>query len=117
MINEYKSWDGTPDAYQHAPTGDEPLLVMCFGRSAKPIKLFFETCRIFAQQQTESCVNVVIARKDDKGWSRGIMKSIRPMHTVHFDETVKSDLIDDVKLYLHWETREFYRLRGIPYRR
>jgi len=50
-------------------------------------------------------------------WDSTILRPLRPLETVHFDEEVKQDLIDDLTRYLSPATRRFYNARGIPYRR
>lgn len=108
-----------PDEYAAAPEGDEPLVVMCLGRSVKPIKNFLETCRIFADQQSESYVTVRTCKSQyDRGsWDTTILRPLRPLETVHFDEQTKTDLVTDISRYLDPVTRKFYNMRGIPYRR
>ena len=108
-----------PDEYAAAPEGDEPLVVMCLGRSVKPIKNFLETCRVFADQQSESYVTVRTCKSQyDRGsWDTTILRPLRPLETVHFDEQTKADLVTDIARYLDPATRRFYTMRGIPYRR
>lgn len=47
-----------PQEYVAAPEGDEPLIIMCLGRSVSPIKKFLNTCRDFAEQQREAFITV-----------------------------------------------------------
>lgn len=109
----------SPAEYADAPKGDEPLLVMCLGRSVEPIKRFLTTCRDFADKQREAFITVR-ATKDKyhrELWDTTILRPIRPLETVHFDETVRAELVADITNYLDPVTRQFYAARGIPYRR
>ncbi|KAL2271988.1 hypothetical protein VTJ83DRAFT_1359 [Remersonia thermophila] len=108
----------TPDEYAGAPEGDEPLVVMCLGRSVEPIKRFLDACRDFADKQREAYITVRISKRSyDESWDTTILRPLRPLETVHFDEKVKADLVADVESYLDVNTRKFYNRRGIPYRR
>ena len=46
--------NGTPDEYAGAPEGNEPLVVMCLGRSVQPIKRFLNMCRDFSDKRKSS---------------------------------------------------------------
>ena len=50
-------------------------------------------------------------------WDTTILRPIRPLETVHFDEITKEELVTDIRKYLDPKTRQFYTVRGIPYRR
>lgn len=108
-----------PDEYAAAPEGKEPLVVMVLGRSVAPIKRFLDMCREFADKQRESFITVHASKNQFHGepWDTTILRPIRPMETVHFDETTKAELIADIENYLDPTTRRFYTARGIPYRR
>lgn len=109
-----------PDEYAAAPTGDEPLVVMCLGRTVKPIKAFLDTCRDFAEKQREEFVTVRTSKSEYHGedrWDTTILRPVRPLATVHFDEATKAALVADIAMYLDKKTRQFYTARGIPYRR
>ena len=107
-------WSSTPE-------GKEPLLVLCLGRSVAPIKRFLESCRVFAERQREAFVTVRVCNTADSWrdilWDTTILRPLRPLNTVHFDQEVKNDLVADIERYLRPETRRFYQGRGIPYRR
>ncbi|KXJ89980.1 P-loop containing nucleoside triphosphate hydrolase protein [Microdochium bolleyi] len=108
-----------PDQYAVAPSGYEPLVVMCLGRSVQPVKRFLTTCREFADKQREAFITVRASRNQHyrEGWDTTILRPMRPLETVHFDKTVKDELVLDIKNYLKASTRRFYMERGIPYRR
>ena len=110
---------GVPDEYAAAPEGDEPLVVMCLGRSVEPIKRYLIACRDFAEKQREKYVTVRASKQqyNRDSWDVTILRPIRPLETVHFDETTKAELVADIKNYLDPSTRRFYTARGIPYRR
>ncbi|KAK4098867.1 P-loop containing nucleoside triphosphate hydrolase protein [Parathielavia hyrcaniae] len=114
----HSSWTRTPDEYAGAPEGDEPLVVMCLGRSVEPIKRFLNSCREFADKQREAYITVRISkRRYDESWDTTILRPLRPLETVHFDEKIKDALVADIENYLNVNTRKFYNRRGIPYRR
>jgi len=108
-----------PQEYVAAPEGDEPLVVLCFSRSVNPIKNFLNTCRQFAEQQREAFITVRASKSSfhHNLWDTTILRPIRPLATVHFDEATKNELVSDIKNYLDPVTRRFYIARGIPYRR
>jgi chaperone BCS1 len=110
---------GIPNEYAAAPVGEEPLVVMCLGRSVEPIKSFLDHCRSFAEKQRESFITVRASKQryGNESWDSTILRPIRPLETVHFDETTKHELAADIKNYLDPATRRFYTDRGIPYRR
>ncbi|AEO69670.1 uncharacterized protein THITE_2120356 [Thermothielavioides terrestris NRRL 8126] len=114
----HSSWTRTPDEYAGAPEGDEPLVVMCLGRSVEPIKRFLNTCREFADKQREAYITVRTSKRTyDETWDTTILRPLRPLETVHFDEETKKALVADIENYLDVNTRRFYNRRGIPYRR
>jgi chaperone BCS1 len=109
-----------PDEYKAAPTGSEPLVVMCLGRSVGPIKRFLEQCRDFAEKQREAFVTIRTSKSGyaaEARWDMTILRPTRPLETVHFDEATKAELVTDITNYLDRDTRAFYTARGIPYRR
>ncbi|KAK5655781.1 hypothetical protein OQA88_5319 [Cercophora sp. LCS_1] len=117
ILSSHSAW-GTPDEYAGAPEGDEPLVVMCLGRSVKPIKRFLQVCRDFADKQREEYVTVRTCKSRwDETWDSTILRPLRPLETVHFDEKIKAELVADIENYLDGNTRKFYNKRGIPYRR
>ncbi|EJT78504.1 hypothetical protein GGTG_03604 [Gaeumannomyces tritici R3-111a-1] len=109
----------TPDEYADAPSGNESLVVMCLGRSVEPIKKFLEECRDFSDFQREECITIRACKGQyhQYTWDTTILRPVRPLETVHFDERIKAELVRDVANYLQPETRRFYHQRGIPYRR
>lgn len=104
-----------------APEGHEPILVMCIGRSVTPIQKFLDVCRDYAEEQHREYVTVRTSRKNhysaDECWGAVSLRPRRALDTVHFDETVKARLVEDIRHYLEPSTRRFYVERGIPYRR
>jgi chaperone BCS1 len=45
------------------------------------------------------------------------MRPARPLDTVVLEEEQKDQLLSDIEEYLRPSTREWYAVRGIPYRR
>lgn len=109
----------SPDQYVVPPAGNEPLVVMCLGRSVDPIKRFLTTCRDFADKQRESFITVRASRNQyhRESWDTTILRPIRPLNTVHMHKNSKDELVSDIDNYLKPSTRRFYTDRGIPYRR
>lgn len=116
--NSYMSTESA-DQYVVPPAGHEPLVVMCLGRSVKPIKKFLDMCRDFADKQRESFITVRTSRNNyhRESWDTTILRPIRPLETVHMDKNAKEELVLDIDNYLKPATRRFYTSRGIPYRR
>lgn len=114
----YMSTDSA-DQYVVPPAGQEPLVVMCLGRSAEPIKKFLNMCRDLAEEQREAFVTVRSSRSHyhRNCWDTTVLRPIRPLGTVHMDRTVREELVLDIENYLKPATRRFYATRGIPYRR
>ncbi|PVH88955.1 P-loop containing nucleoside triphosphate hydrolase protein [Cadophora sp. DSE1049] len=108
-----------PQEYVEAPTGDEPLVIMVFGRSIEPIRRFLEAVRDFADEERKANVTVRVSKHASNYAYRGssMKRPMRRLETVHFDETTKAELIADIELYLDPNTRHYYTARGIPYRR
>ncbi|KAK2036517.1 P-loop containing nucleoside triphosphate hydrolase protein [Colletotrichum somersetense] len=112
-------YTGIPDEYSAAPEGDEPLVVLRLGRSIQPVKDFLNNCRAFADKQREAFITVRATKNqyNQESWDTTILRPIRPLETVHFDEKTKKNLVHDIEMYLDQKTRKFYTERGIPYRR
>ncbi|KAK1595602.1 P-loop containing nucleoside triphosphate hydrolase protein [Colletotrichum navitas] len=112
-------YTGIPDEYSAAPEGDEPLVVLRLGRSIQPVKDFLNNCRDFADRQREAFITVRATKNqyNQESWDTTILRPIRPLETVHFDEKTKTELVLDIEMYLNQKTRKFYTERGIPYRR
>ena len=96
---------------------DERVSILCIGRSTEPIKRLFETCRDYADKQSESLVTVRGCRGPGARWEVKAQKPLRRLETVHFDEDAKAELVEDVRTYLSPRTQQYYVRRGIPYRR
>lgn len=137
-VSKFVKSNQTPDEYASAPVGNEPLVVMCLGRSVKPIKRFLTTCRDYAEEKRASfttvrasfwVVSLIIYSSlaleltlrpqtpHKSPWDTTVLRPIRALETVHFDEQEKASLVTDITNYLEPSTRDFYNSRGIPYRR
>jgi mitochondrial chaperone BCS1 len=97
--------------------GGEDLSISCLGRSAEPIRSLLQTCRDFADQQTQYYVMIYSRDRYGISWQPKSRKPIRLLETVHFDEDVKQGLLCDIRKYLDPETQRRYRSRSMPYRR
>jgi len=99
----------------------EEISLQSFGRNPNVLKELLAECRL---QFLENDMNkTIIYRGGHKsgnteiGWNRCAARVSRPFSTVVLDETVKQSLVDDMREYLHQNTRRWYSNRGIPYRR
>ncbi|TLD03308.1 uncharacterized protein PgNI_12271 [Pyricularia grisea] len=104
------------------PDANEKLLeIICLGWSRDPIDKFLRHCHKFRQGQRKGSVAVYIHRGSDFGsrafWDTTIVKPQRSLSTVYLDEGEKNRLVEDIREYLRPQTRNFYRDRGVPYRR
>lgn len=97
--------------------GGEELTISCLGRSAAPIKSFIDNCREFADSQTQYFVMIYSRDRYGLSWKPKARKPIRRIETVHFDDTLKQELLLDIRKYLDPRTRKLYRSRSMPYRR
>ncbi|SMY29262.1 unnamed protein product [Zymoseptoria tritici ST99CH_1A5] len=97
--------------------GGEDLTVRCLGRSSSPIRDFIQTCREEAEKKAQFYVIIYSRDRYGMSWKPKYRKPHRGLETVHFDETVKRALVDDIRSYLDTRTRKLYQSRSIPYRR
>lgn len=98
------------------------ILLKCNGRSTKPIKDLIEHCRRWDHEKQKACTEIrrpmnKELRNIDRPWARTIRKRSRPMNTIILDVHEKSSIIEDLRQFLHPNTRELYHSRGIAYRR
>lgn len=79
---------GTPDQYATTPNGKEPLLILCLGRSLKPIYGFLDACREHRKNQRKGFVSVH-TRQSEIGptwWNTNILKPKRDINTIYLNE-------------------------------
>ncbi|KAI5460595.1 P-loop containing nucleoside triphosphate hydrolase protein [Mariannaea sp. PMI_226] len=97
--------------------GGEEITVSCFGWSAEPIKRFVETCREYGERQTQFFVIIYSRDRYGLAWKPKARKPIRLLETVHFDDSLKGELLADIRNYLDPKTQMRYQSRSMPYRR
>lgn len=97
--------------------GGEELKISCPGRSAEPIRSLIQSCRDYAEQQTQYFVMIYSRDRYGISWQPRSRKPIRLLETVHFDMEAKQDLLADITKYLDPETQKRYQSRSMPYRR
>lgn len=97
--------------------GGEELTISCLGRSAEPIRSLIQTCREYADRQTQYFVVVYSRDRYGISWQPKSRKPIRLLETVHFDDGIKQELLADIRKYLDPETQKRYQSRSMPYRR
>lgn len=100
----------------------EEISISSFGRDPTKLKQLLNECRKLFLDSDED--KTVIFRGGNKpgtmseiAWVRSTARVSRPMSTVVMDESVKADLLADMRDYLHPHTQRWYWNRGIPYRR
>ncbi|TVY83532.1 putative mitochondrial chaperone BCS1-B, partial [Lachnellula suecica] len=99
----------------------EEISVSCFGRNPAILKDLLAECRAEFLSHDEN--RTIIYRGGLKSgtaepqWVRCVSRVSRPFSTVVLDESVKQNILDDMKEYLHPYTRRWYSNRGIPFRR
>lgn len=97
--------------------GGEEVRISCPGRSAEPIRSLIQTCRDYADQQTQYFVMIYSRDRYGIAWQPKSRKPIRLLETVHFDVAAKQRLLADIRKYLDPETQRRYQSRSMPYRR
>jgi chaperone BCS1 len=96
-------------------SGEEEIVVSCYGRSPRIVKELFEECRTEYLKQIEKKTTVF----DHQGgeWRKTMSREIRPLSTILMDEKKKQKVLNDVESFLDPAARGWYARRGIPYRR
>ncbi|TDZ27670.1 putative mitochondrial chaperone BCS1-B [Colletotrichum spinosum] len=113
-VGDYGAALSDPD---YDGVGGEELTVSCFGWSAAPVQRFIETCRDFADRQTQYFVIIYARDRYGLAWKPKARKPLRHLDTVHFDDGAKRELLADVRNYLDPRTQLRYQSRSMPYRR
>ncbi|KAK7754550.1 hypothetical protein SLS62_003571 [Diatrype stigma] len=121
FIMASRAVDGFAASLSHNPAydgvGGEDLTLSCFGRSAEPLMALIDTCREFADRQTQFFVIIYSRDRYGLSWQPKYRKPIRRLETVHFDDETKRELVADIKQYLDPRTQRLYQSRSMPYRR
>ncbi|KAI8627207.1 P-loop containing nucleoside triphosphate hydrolase protein [Xylariaceae sp. FL1651] len=116
---ETGKYSSNADSFNRVPSGNEDLVVLCLGRSTEPIKRFFKTCQQFLDDQSQKYVriNEPCSTRFGKFWKFQDLRRMRELATVHFDNATKESLVADITDYNSESCQNYYRTRGIPYRR
>ncbi|KAK8033816.1 hypothetical protein PG991_003214 [Apiospora marii] len=93
----------------------EDLTIVCLGVSSEPIADFLDTCRELYDKKRETYITTF--GNSGGHWSQKLSKAPRPLSSVHLVESVKEELVSDIRSYLDVRTQRRYHLRNIPYRR
>ncbi|KAM3421736.1 hypothetical protein BST61_g2116 [Cercospora zeina] len=104
--------DSTYDGF-----GGEELVISCLGLSSDPVKHFIEACRQAADQNAQLYVIIYSRDRFCMSWKPRLRRPLRRLDTVHFDDSLKSALITDIRTYLDSRTQKLYQSRSMPYRR
>ena len=113
--NNFSSSAMSDPAYEGI--GGEELTISCLGRSIEPIQELIEAAREFADRQTQYFVIIYGRDRYGMSWQPKMRKPIRRLDTVHFDQNVKQELLNDIRKYLDPRTQRRYQSRSMPYRR
>ncbi|KAK7996485.1 N1-acetylpolyamine oxidase [Apiospora arundinis] len=93
----------------------EDLTIVCLGVSSEPIAEFLDTCRELYDKKRETYITTF--GNSGGHWSQKLSKVPRPLSSVHLVESVKEELVNDIRSYLDVRTQRRYHVRNIPYRR
>jgi chaperone BCS1 len=93
----------------------EDISISCIGRSPKILIDLFSECRIEYLKLVKN--NTSIFEHYNGDWSKTRTVDIRELDTVILNKEEKTALLEDVKSFLDLESRVWYSVRGIPYRR
>ncbi|KAK8060838.1 mitochondrial chaperone bcs1 [Apiospora saccharicola] len=93
----------------------EDLTIVCLGVSSEPIADFLDTCRELYDKKRETYITTFA--NSGGHWNHKQSKIPRPLSSVHLVESVKEELVNDIRSYLDVKTQRRYDLRNIPYRR
>lgn len=97
--------------------GGEELTISCLGRSIVPIQRLIQMAREYADRQTQYYVIIYGRDRYGMSWQPKMRKPIRRLDTVHFNNVIKQELLDDIRKYLDPRTQRRYQTRSMPYRR
>jgi chaperone BCS1 len=97
----------------------ESLYLKCFGWNDDILRTVIHEARLTYAERDKNNIVVYHAQSSFNvtRWTRTPGTSTRDPSTVVLHEDVKGRFINDVREYLHPETRCWYAQRGIPYRR
>ncbi|EME46215.1 hypothetical protein DOTSEDRAFT_51754 [Dothistroma septosporum NZE10] len=97
--------------------GGEELTISCLGLSAEPIRHFINQCRDIADSKAQFYVIIYSRDRYGLSWKPKYRKPLRRLETVHFDDSIKQNLLADIRTYLDPRTKKLYQSRSMPYRR
>jgi chaperone BCS1 len=115
-------WHRQSDVQQHRYRRIEGRLY-CLSRTTAPIKALIDEAS--AHYHKKRACNTAIRRPAPRQqrqhgmnlWKTVAMRPSRPLHTIVLGKEQKEQLLSDIEEYLHPDTRQWYAVRGIPYRR
>ncbi|XWW94490.1 hypothetical protein V2A60_002433 [Cordyceps javanica] len=93
----------------------EIVSISCVGRSGRVLDKLMEQCRREYLKKNQG--NITIFENRGDFWKKRTTKAIRPLSTVIIPEYQKQVLVSDVQEFINSDTREWYRQKGLPYRR
>lgn len=99
---------------------NERLWLSCLGKNPEILRqLLLEAQKAYIERDGNRTLIYRAKRDYDRSftWIRCMSRSPRPMSSVILNQTQKQEFVDDMREYLHPQTRRWYFDRGIPYRR
>jgi len=107
----------------YGSTMTDQVSVSCFSRNPQILKDLVNDAQIAYLERDGNKTIIYRGTKgwggssDDMDWVRCMSRPPRPMTTVVLDQEQKDSVLNDMKEYLHPQTKKWYSNRGIPYRR
>jgi chaperone BCS1 len=107
----------------YGSTMADEISVSCLGRNPQILKDLMQDAQVAYLEKDGNKTIIYRGTKgwggssDDMDWVRCMSRPPREMSTVVLDEAQKSLVLEDMKEYLHPQTKKWYSNRGIPYRR
>ncbi len=98
------------------------ILLKCHDCFTKLIKHLIEHCRRWDYEKQKVCTKIRRSmnkelRNIDQSWARTIHKRSRSMNMIILNIHEKFSIIENLRQFLHSNTRELYHMRDIAYRR
>ena len=105
--------------YPNNETPDETLVLITIGRSPNLLRGFCAEARAqyLMSGSRKTTIYRMITSNYQKCWDNGRLTTSRDINTVIMDNQDKADILVDMKEYLNPDTANWYKARGLSYRR
>ncbi|GKZ41521.1 hypothetical protein AbraIFM66951_010249 [Aspergillus brasiliensis] len=115
----------TPSSLSYSPVMDikdrTHLTLQCLSISLTTLKAFLTEVRLYTRKVTQSTVSIYRTQSEGREgpsyWTLAATRPPRPIDTIILNENKKQKILQDIREYLHPQTRQWYANHGIPYRR